>query len=103
MSIIILYIINNTIYSWSDLISLRLIIKVARVVSLKLVVKKDRKTIYKKITRVEVVVSKSAFKLKFGQDEYAEVKWEKQLKQLIQEKLIKQDKLPRGSLSEITL
>lgn len=34
-------------------------------------------------------VSKSAFKVKFGQDEYAEVKWEKQLKQLIQEKLIK--------------
>lgn len=42
----------------------------------------------------EVVVSKSAFKRKFGQDEYAEVKWEKQLEQLIQEKLIKQDKLP---------
>jgi hypothetical protein len=61
------------------------------------------KTIYKKITRVKVIVSKSAFKLKFGQDEYAEVKWEKQLKQLIQEKLIKQDKLPEGSLGEITL
>lgn len=31
-------------------------------------------------------ISKSAFKVKFGQDEYAEVKWEKQLKQLIQRK-----------------